>query len=210
MLWRDFHGPTLRRLALAGIYDGGRRGDAARIGGVGLQIVRDWVVRFNARGPDGLDDGNAPGQRAKFNDAQRDALVDIVESGPILAIQGVMRCRLIELAQWLYAEFGVLPDETSIGRVLKKRRSAELSARPRHHAQNELVMEDLKKGLCSRAGSNLCDPRARHAVRNLTPRLGQNRSEKQDNTTLGQARNAALGTQRSTDCLNLYLRRHPP
>ena len=50
-----------RLLALAEIYDGSRRGDAARIGGVGLQIVRDWVVRFNTRGPDGLMNGKAPG-----------------------------------------------------------------------------------------------------------------------------------------------------
>ncbi len=42
--------PARRLLALAEIYDGKRRTDAARIGGVGLQIVRDWVVRFNARG----------------------------------------------------------------------------------------------------------------------------------------------------------------
>src|SRR5450759_2371593 len=45
-----------RLLALAAIYDGGSRGDAARLGGVGLQIVRDWVVRFNADGPAGLLD----------------------------------------------------------------------------------------------------------------------------------------------------------
>ncbi|MBT2246835.1 helix-turn-helix domain-containing protein, partial [Sphingobium sp. BHU LFT2] len=51
-----------RLLALAEIYDGGSRSDAARIGGVTLQIVRDWVVRFNARGPDGLLDGKAPGK----------------------------------------------------------------------------------------------------------------------------------------------------
>ena len=43
-----------RFLALAAVYDGGSRTDAARIGGVGLQIIRDWVLRFNARGPDGL------------------------------------------------------------------------------------------------------------------------------------------------------------
>lgn len=43
-----------RLLALAVIYDGGSRGEAARIGGVGLQIVRDWVVRFNEHGPGGL------------------------------------------------------------------------------------------------------------------------------------------------------------
>jgi len=50
-----------RLLALAEIYDGGTRGKAARIGGVGLQTVRDWVLRFNGAGPDGLVDGKAPG-----------------------------------------------------------------------------------------------------------------------------------------------------
>src|SRR3989442_14375740 len=44
-------GPQARRLlALAAIYDGATRTEAAKIGGVGLQIVRDWVLRFNARG----------------------------------------------------------------------------------------------------------------------------------------------------------------
>lgn len=42
-----------RLLALASIYDGGPRSDAARLGSVTVQIVRDWVERFNARGPDG-------------------------------------------------------------------------------------------------------------------------------------------------------------
>ena len=52
---------TRRLLALAEIYDGGARSDAARIGGVTLQIVRDWVLRFNARGPSGLLTGKATG-----------------------------------------------------------------------------------------------------------------------------------------------------
>ena len=65
------------------------------------------VVRFNARGPDALIDGKAPGKRPKLNDAQRQALVAIVESGPIPTIHGVVRWRLIDLAQWLYAEFKI-------------------------------------------------------------------------------------------------------
>src|SRR4029434_10304185 len=59
-------GQGRRLLALAEIYDGGSRGKAARIGGVGLQTVRDWVLRFNAAGPDGLVDGKAPGKPAKL------------------------------------------------------------------------------------------------------------------------------------------------
>jgi len=60
-----------RLLVLAEIYDGGSRTDAARIGGVGLQTVRDWVVRFNTFGPDGLIDSKAPGNTAKLNAEQR-------------------------------------------------------------------------------------------------------------------------------------------
>lgn len=51
-----------RLLAMASILDGGRRSDAAKIGGVTLQIVRDWVIRFNAEGPDGLKSRKAPGR----------------------------------------------------------------------------------------------------------------------------------------------------
>jgi len=156
----DFDGAALRRLArstrnakqarrllaLAEIYDSGSRGDAARIGGVGLQIVRDWVVRFNASEPNGLVDGKAPGKRRKLDDAQRRALVEVVESGPIPAIHGVVRWRLIDLVQWLHEEFSVSLDETTVGRELKKLGYVKLSARPRHHAQNELAMEAFKKG----------------------------------------------------------------
>lgn len=135
-----------RLLALAEIYAGGSRTAAARIGGVGLQIVRDWVVRFNARGPDGLLDGKAPGKPPRLNDAQRRALVQIVERGPIPAIHGVVRWRLIDLVQWLHEEFAVSLDETNVGRALKKLGYAKLTARPRHHAQNEQAMNAFKKG----------------------------------------------------------------
>ena len=60
-----------RLLALAVIYDGGSRSEAARVGGVDLQIVRDWVVRFNAEGPPGLVDRKAPGPSPRLNDEQR-------------------------------------------------------------------------------------------------------------------------------------------
>jgi transposase len=156
----DFDGAALRRLArsstsanqarrllaLAQIYDGSSRSEAAKIGGVTLQIVRDWVIRFNARGPDGLLDGKAPGKRPILTDAQREALVEIVEQGPIPAIHGVVRWRLIDLVQWLHDEFAVSLDETTVGRELRKLGYVKLTARPRHHAQNEQALEAFKKG----------------------------------------------------------------
>ena len=45
-----------RLLALAAIYDGASRTEAAWVGPVTVQIARDWVVKFNAQGPAGLID----------------------------------------------------------------------------------------------------------------------------------------------------------
>jgi transposase len=81
---RSKDGPHARRLlALAAIYDGATRTEAAKIGGVGLQIIRDWVLRFNARGPDALVNGKSPGHPSKLNDLQRQAIAEMIERGPI-------------------------------------------------------------------------------------------------------------------------------
>jgi putative transposase len=91
-------GPQARRLlALVAIYDGARRTEAAKIGGVGLQIIRDWVMRFNARAPDGLLDSKSTGQAPKLNDEQRHAIARL--SGPIPSVHGVVRWRLMDLSQ---------------------------------------------------------------------------------------------------------------
>lgn len=87
--------------------------------------------------------------RYRMNDTQRNALVDVVESGPIPAIHGVVRWRLIDLAQWLYDEFAVSLDETTIIRELKKLGYVKLTARSRHHSQNEHTMEAFKKGFAA-------------------------------------------------------------
>ena len=134
-----------RLLALAEVYDGGSRTDASRIGGVGLQIIRDWVLRFNARGPDGLVDGKSPGAPSKLNADHRRALAEVVEAGPVPAVDGVVRWRRKDLARWLLETFAISLDETTVGRELKALGFAKISARPRHYAQNELAVEAFKK-----------------------------------------------------------------
>ena len=97
---RSKDGPQARRLlALAAIYDGASRTEAAKIGGVTLQVVRDWVVRFNAQGPDGLIERKAPGRQRRLNEAHRAALAALIESGPIPAVHGVVRWRIVDLRQ---------------------------------------------------------------------------------------------------------------
>ncbi|WP_043342630.1 winged helix-turn-helix domain-containing protein [Belnapia moabensis] len=134
-----------RLLALAAVYAGASRTEAARIGGVTVQIVRDWVVRFNAEGPAGLVDRKAPGQASRLNHTHRAALAEVLESGPIPAIHGVVRWRLIDLCQWLWEEHRVTAAKQTMSREVRALGYRKLSARPRHHAQAEDAIENFKK-----------------------------------------------------------------
>ncbi len=103
------------------------------------------MLRFNASGPDGLINAKAPGKPPKLSADQRAALAAIVERGPIPAIHGVVRWRLIDLMQWVWEEFGVSLSEATMSRELKALGYRKISARPRHHAQNEFAIEAFKK-----------------------------------------------------------------
>jgi transposase len=113
------------------IYDGGSRTEAARVGGVTLQIVRDWVLRFNAEGPSGLVDRKAPGKAALLQAEHRAALAATVEAGPRPYLDGVVRWRLVDLAQWLWERFGLSVSRQTLGRELRAMGYAKLSARAR-------------------------------------------------------------------------------
>ena len=73
------------------------------------------------------------------------ALAQIVEQGPIPAIHGVVRWRRKDLARWIYEEYGISLEETSVGRELRALGFAKLSARPRHRGQNQFAMDEFKK-----------------------------------------------------------------
>ena len=141
-------GQARRLLALAEIYESGSRSEAARLGGVTLQSIRDWVLRFNSHGPEGLVAIKAPGPESKLNDEQRHALKEIVEAGPIPAVHGVVRWRIVDLCQWIWEEFRVVVAKQTLSRELRAMApgsSPGVSARPRHHAQAAGAIEDFKK-----------------------------------------------------------------
>ena len=138
-------GQVRRLLALAVILDGGSRGEAAKVGGVTLQIVRDWVIRFNAEGTEGLVSRKAPGKVPILNDEQRRALAETVVAGPIPASHGVVRWRLIDLAQWIWDEFGLSITKQTLSREMRSLGFRKLSARPRHNGQKEDAIGDFKK-----------------------------------------------------------------
>src|SRR5260370_2704139 len=82
-----------RLLAIAAVLGGASREEAAKIGGMDRQTLRDWVIRFNEQGADGLINIPSPGMPPKLNAIHTAFLARIGEEGPIPAIHGVVRWR---------------------------------------------------------------------------------------------------------------------
>ena len=145
-----------------------------------LQIVRDWVVKFNARGPAGLIDRKPPGQPSILSEAHRRALIDMIEAGPVAAVHGVVRWRLVDLVQWLWEAFRITISKQTLSRELRALGYRKLSARPRHHAKSAAAVSARRRG----------GPRP--APRDLVRRRGSGWPEEQDHPPLGQARHPSL------------------
>jgi transposase len=127
------------------VAEGKSRTEAARLGGMDRQTLRDWVHRFNAEGADGLLDRKAPGPAPKLTSKQKAALAELVETGPDPQVHGVVRWRRIDLTEVIRERFGVVYHERSVSRLLHELGFSHMSARPRHPAQDAEAMATFKK-----------------------------------------------------------------
>jgi transposase len=134
-----------RLLSLAAVLDGMNRTEAARIGGMDRQTLRDWVHRFNAHGPDGLLDSWSKGPEPRLSEEQRSEIAQLVETGPDRAVHGVVRWRRVDLQRVILERFGVAYHERTIGKLLTALGFSHISARPRHPAQDARTIEGFKK-----------------------------------------------------------------
>ncbi len=125
--------------------------------------MRDWVLRFNAGGPAALIDAKTAGRKPKLGAAELEALVRVIEEGPLPAIHGVVRWRLVDLRQWVFEEFAIETSVQSLSAQLRALGYRKLSARPRHPAQNLEAQAAFKK--TSTPGSQRLPPRPAAAKR---------------------------------------------
>ena len=140
---KDAH-QSRRLLSLAAVRDGMDRGEAAKIGGMDRQTLRDWVHRFNAKGPDGLIDNWTSGPTPRLSVDQLAELATIAEMGPDRKVDGVVRWRRVDLKRVIAGRFGVAFHERYVGKLLKKLGFSHMSARPRHPAQDERIVTAFK------------------------------------------------------------------
>ena len=135
-----------RLLSLAAVLDGMSRADAARIGGMDRQTLRDWVHRFNERGPEGLKDSWSKGHPPRLSAEQLAQLAQVVETGPERAVHGVVRWRRVDLQQIVAERFGVACSTSArFGNSSSKLGFSHVSARPRHPAKDEETVAAFKK-----------------------------------------------------------------
>ena len=143
-----------RLLSLAAIRDGMDRGSAGKIGGMDRRTLRDWVHRFNASGPQGLIDNWTEGPKPRLSAEQLAQFAQIVEAGPDRERDGVVRWRRIDLKRVIAERFGVDFHPRHVGKLLTKLGFSHMSARPRHPAQDERIVEAFKKLSARAEGSS--------------------------------------------------------
>ena len=136
-----------RLLAIAAVLDSASRTEAAKIGGMDRQTLRDWVIRFNDQGADGLLNIASPGVPPKLDAAHRAFLSCIVEEGPTPAIHGVVRWRACDLIMRLHEEFAISVSDDTIYRALKDLGFSHVSARPKAYKQDPEAVQAFKKTL---------------------------------------------------------------
>ncbi len=134
-----------RLLALAAAYDGMSRAEAAKVGGMDRQTLRDWAHRFNEEGPEGLKHRSGAGRPRLLTQEQMSALSVIVETGPDLEVDGVVRWRRVDLKRVIEERFGVIYSERGISDLLAALSFSHISGRLQHPKQDKRIIEAFKK-----------------------------------------------------------------
>lgn len=98
-----------RLLSLAAVLDG--RADAAKIGGLDRQTLRDWVHRFSHAGPTGHKDAWWGGPKPRLSAEAKAELAQFAQDGPDPAVDGVVRWRRVDLRKIVKQRFGVSPNQ---------------------------------------------------------------------------------------------------
>jgi transposase len=159
-----------RLLAIAAILDGASREEAANTGGMDRQTLRDWVIRFNEQGPDGLINIASPGAPAKLDEEHKAFLARIADEGPTPAIHGVVRWRACDLIMRLYEEFALSVSDDTIYRAMKELGFSHVSARPKAYKQDAEAIDAFKKRMARPGASGFFEWAVIGLLQRIRPR----------------------------------------
>ena len=134
-----------RMLAIANALGGMSREEAARSAGMDRQTLRDWVIRYNAHGLDGLADQWGDGRPPKLRPEEKAELVAIVLAGPDPEATGISAFTREDLVRLCQERFGKSLHVSSMGRILHELGLSRQKARPSHPQKDEAAQAAFKK-----------------------------------------------------------------
>ena len=134
-----------RILAIANALEGMSREAAARAAGMDRQTLRDWVIRYNEHGLDGLVDQPRDGRPPKLDAQEKAALVEIVLAGPDPEVSGISAFTRDDLVAICLERFGKSLHASSMGRIMRNLGLSRQKARPGHPQKDPVAQADLKK-----------------------------------------------------------------
>jgi transposase len=134
-----------RLLALALILEGVSREEAAGRNGMDRQTLRDWVIRYNALGIDGLLSRRPGGRLPSLDPTQMAELQALAVKGPDPEQDGVVRWRCVDLRDEVKRRFSVSVHENTIGVWLRQMGLTRLQPRPFHPQKDLAAQEAFKK-----------------------------------------------------------------
>jgi transposase len=134
-----------RLLALAAVLDGVSREQAARIGGMDRQTLRDWVHRFNEAGVAGLRDRARPGRPCLLAEELLPELAALIADGPQVERDGVVEFRLSHIRALSLRHFGADYSQGGMHAVLRRMGFSWLKPRPIHPKTDLAAQDTFKK-----------------------------------------------------------------
>lgn len=134
-----------RLLAIANALSGMSRKEAAEAAGMDRQTLRDWVIRYNEHGPDGLSDRWGDGRPPRLNAHEEEELARIVLAGPDPEADGISAYTREDLVRICETRFGKTFHPASLGKRLKRLGFSRQKARPFHPKKDAAEAEAFKK-----------------------------------------------------------------
>ena len=134
-----------RLLAIANALSGMSRKEAAEAAGMDRQTLRDWVIRYNEHGVDGLSDCWGDGRPPRLEPQEQAELIRIVLAGPDPETDGVSAFTREDLVRICESRFGKSFHPASMGRLLKRLGFSRQKARPSHPQKDPAEAEAFKK-----------------------------------------------------------------
>lgn len=134
-----------RLLAIANALFGMNRKEAAQAAGMDRQALRDWVIRYNAHGIDGLVDQWGEGRPTTLTQEEQAQLVDIIMAGCDPEATGLSAYTLEDLAGICAERFGKSLHPWSVGRMLRRLGLSRQKTRPSHPMRDPAKAKAFKK-----------------------------------------------------------------